>query len=433
MKPIPPSNTLRPSACPGLLRIVQALDGGICRIKLAGGSIRAEQAFAVADAAQAHAGGVIEATNRANLQIRGIGAEQDALIAALLAADLGPKRAAGDDVRNLMLSPSAGIDREMLFDTRPLADQILTTLETHPRFHELSAKFAVQLDGGEAMAMLEHHHDLWLSAFDANGNTLLAFGLAGCPARDAPLAAVPLAQGHALVVAVLERFLELARPDQTRMRHLLAETAVDNFLRQLNMPLQPVDGFSRHSNPAPLHLGSYPQRKKNQVYVAAVAPLGRLDSAMLRGAAQLAVDHGDATLRVTPWQGLLLPNIRDAAAVTERLEQLGFLCSVDQPLARMIACTGAGGCAKGLSDTKADAVQLAALAPGHSVHLSGCPRSCAAAHTAPVTLLAVSPGHYDLYFRDAGLPGFGRLHARTLSIEAAGALLRAHPRSNTDD
>ncbi|MDY7530654.1 precorrin-3B synthase [Pseudomonas sp. Bout1] len=427
------STTLRPSACPGLLRIVQALDGGICRIKLAGGSISAKQAFAVAEAAQAHAGGVIEATNRANLQIRGIGAGQDALIAALLAADLGPKSAAGDDVRNLMLSPSAGIDRDMLFDTRLLADQILATLETHPRFHELSAKFAVQLDGGEALAMLEHHHDLWLSAFDTHGETLLAFGLAGCPAQDAALAAVPLAQGHALVVAVLELFLELARPDQTRMRHLLAETPVDNFLGRLNLPLQAVDGFSRRTNPAPLYLGSYPQRQKNQVYVAAVAPLGRLDSAMLRGAAQLAVEHGDATLRFTPWQGLLLPNVREAAAVTERLEQLGFLCSVDHPLARLIACTGASGCAKGLANTKADALQLATLAPGHSVHLSGCSRSCAAAHTAPVTLLAVSPGHYDLYFRDAGQPGFGRLHARTLSIEAAGALLRAHPRSNTDD
>jgi precorrin-3B synthase len=78
-------------------------------------------------------------------------------------------------------------------------------------------------------------------------------------------------------------------------------------------------------------------------------------------------------------------------------------------------------------------VQLAALQPGVEVHLSGCLRSCAAAHTAPVTLLAVSPGHYDLYFRDAAQPGFGRLHARTLSIEAAGALLRARPRSNTDD
>jgi precorrin-3B synthase len=35
------------------------------------------------------------------------------------------------------------------------------------------------------------------------------------------------------------------------------------------------------------------------------------------------------------------------------------------------------------------------------------------------TLLAISPGHYDLYFRDAAQPGFGTLHARNLTIEAA--------------
>ncbi|WP_460131790.1 precorrin-3B synthase [Pseudomonas sp. S1_E04] len=429
MNPTPALNTLRPSACPGLLRIVQALDGGICRIKLAGGSITATQANAVADAAQVYAGGVIEATNRANLQIRGIGTEQDALIAMLLAAGLGPNNAAGDDVRNLMLSPSAGIDLQMLFDTRPLAGQILATLENNPRFHALSAKFAVQLDGGEALAMLEHHHDLWLSAFVRKGETLLAFGLAGCPGRDAPLAAVPLEQCHALVVAVLEAFLDLATPEQTRMRHL----AVDKLLSRLSLPLLPVDGFKRPPSGALLHLGTYPQAQQNQFYVAAIAPLGRLDSTMLKGAAQLASEYGDGTLRFTPWQGVLLPNIERPVAVTERLAQLGFLCSIDQPLARLIACTGSSGCGKGLADTKADAMQLAALQPGHDVHLSGCPRSCAAAHTAPVTLLAVSPGHYDLYFRDAAQPGFGRLHARTLSIDAAGALLRAHPRSNTDD
>jgi precorrin-3B synthase len=412
-----------------LLRIVQALDGGICRIKLAGGSISAAQACAVADAAQAYAGGVIEATNRANLQIRGIGAEQDALIAMLLAADLGPSNAAGDDVRNLMLSPSAGIDPQMLFDTRPLAEQILASLQNRPRFHELSAKFAVQLDGGEALAMLEHHHDLWLSAFVRNGETLLAFGLAGCPGRDAPLAAVPLAQGHGLVVAVLEAFLDLATPEQTRMRHL----AVDKLLSRLSLPLLPADGFKRPPSGALLHLGSYPQAQSNQFYVAAIAPLGRLDSTMLTGVAQLASEYGDGTVRFTPWQGVLLPNVEKPHAVTQRLAQLGFLCTVDQPLARVIACTGSSGCAKAFADTKADAVHLAALHPGHDVHLSGCSRSCAAAHIAPVTLLAVSPGHYDLYCRDAAHPGFGRLHARTLSIEAAGALLRAHPRSNTDD
>lgn len=195
-----------------------------------------------------------------------------------------------------MLSPSAGIDPQMLFDTRPLADQILATLQNHTRFHELSAKFAVQLDGGEALAMLEHHHDLWLSAFEQGGETLLAFGTAGCPGLDAPLAAVRLEQGHALVVAVLERFLDLATPAQTRMRHL----PVDNFLVGLDLPLLPVDGFKRPASGAWLHLGSYPQRQHGRVYVTAVTPLGRLDASMLKGAAQLADEYGDGTFALYP-------------------------------------------------------------------------------------------------------------------------------------
>ncbi|VVO21690.1 precorrin-3B synthase [Pseudomonas fluorescens] len=433
------SAALRPSACPGLLRIVPALDGGICRIKLAGGSISAAQACAVADAAERYAGGVIEATNRANLQIRGIGSEQTALIDSLLAAGLGPTTAAGDDVRNLMLSPSAGIDPHLMIDTRPLAGQILGTLQNHPRFHDLSAKFAVQLDGGEALAMLEHPHDLWLAALESNGELLLAFGLAGCPI-DPPLAAVPLAEGHALVVAVLELFLELARPDQTRMRHLLAELPVDNFLQSLSkrVSLTAIAGWQRSQAPKLLHIGTYPQGETDLVYVGAVTPLGRLDPVMLRGVAQLANEFGDGSLRFTPWQSLLLPNIRaqDAPQVTQRLHHLGLLCSADQALAQLIACTGSSGCGKGLADTKGDALQLAALLQRQgnalSVHLSGCQRSCAAAHCAPVTLLAVAPGLYDLYFRDAEQPGFGALHARHLTIEAVGALLDARPRSHLD-
>jgi precorrin-3B synthase len=439
VNPRPPRHTLRPSACPGLLRIVPALDGGICRIKLAGGSISAAQAMAVATAAEDFAGGVIEATNRANLQIRGIDSEQTVLIDSLLVAGLGPTTAAGDDVRNLMLSPAAGVDRQLLIDTRPLAEQILATLQTHERFHDLSAKFAVQLDGGEALAMLEHPHDLWLSAAEQNGEMLWAFGLAGCPV-DKALAAVPLAEGHGLVVTALELFLDLARPDQTRMRHLLADLSVERFLTLLSerIPLIAIGDWQRSEVSTQRHIGTYPQREPGRIYVGAVVPLGRLDPTMLRGAAQLADAFGDASLRFTPWQSLLLPNIRaeDALNVTQRLEELGLLCSVDQALASMIACTGSSGCGRGLADTKGDARKLAALLQRHgpalNVHLSGCSRSCAAAHIAPFTLLAVAHGHYDLYFRDAGQPGFGTLHARNLTIEAAGALLDARPRSHLD-
>ncbi|WP_332765077.1 precorrin-3B synthase [Pseudomonas koreensis] len=432
----PTSTAVRPSACPGLLRIVQALDGGICRIKLNGGSISADQADSVANAAERFASGAIEATNRANLQIRGIGAQSAALIDSLLAVGLGPRTPGGDDVRNLMLSPAAGIDRQMRFDTRALAERILDTLQSHSRFHELSAKFAVQLDGGEALAMLEHAHDLWLSAFEHGDEIRLAFGLAGCP-TDRALGSVAVENGHALVVAVLELFLVLARPEQTRMRHVLEELPVLAFLEQLRNRVQVSanSGWKRQAAHDVLHIGVHPQSIAGQVYVGAVPPLGRLDPMMLRGAAQLARQFGDGSLRLTPWQSLLLPNVTaaDAAEVLRRLQALGLLTEVTEPLARLIACTGASGCAKGLADTKGDARQLAARLPAAvDVHLSGCTRSCAAAHCAAATLLAVSPGHYDLYFRDAALPGFGALHACNLTIEAAATLLAARARSPLD-
>ena len=403
----------------------------------------AAQAHAVADAALRDGSGVIEATNRSNLQIRGIqgaAAEHAAMVAPLLAAGLGPANAASDDVRNLMLSPSAGIDCDQLVDTWPLARELLASLEGTPRFSELSAKFALQLDGGEALAMLEHHHDLWLSAIQHDGRLLWAFGLAGSPARGPALGAVPIEQGHELALSVLLLFLDLARPEHIRMRHLLQTVPVETFVEQLALRLSvsitPVPRWRRPANPLALSMGTYLQREAGLTSVVAVAPLGRLSAAMLRGLAQIACDDGDGTLRFTPWQSVLLPNIRaeNAPAVTRHLQTLGWLCDAQDPLAHLIACTGSSACAKGMADTKQDARQLATLLSHPlGVHLTGCPRSCAAAHVAPVTLLAVAPGHYDLYSSTPEQSGFGILRERNLTIEAAGAWLEARQRSNTDD
>ena len=290
------------------------MDGGICRVKLAGGVITAQQARAVADVAQRYGSGVIEATNRSNLQIRGVGTEHAALVEPLLAAGLGPANAASDDVRNLMLSPTAGIDPYQTLDTWPLARQILASLESTPRFAELSAKFAVQLDGAEALAMLEHHHDLWLSAFVCNGQTLLGFGLAGCPAHDAPLGAVPLAYGHELVMAVLTLFLDVARAEQTRMRHLLKDLSAADFVEQLALrmpvPIAPLTDWRRDRPVLQSPIGTYPQREHGRAHVGAAPVLGRLDATMLNGLAQLASEYGNGTLRFTPWQSVLLPDVR---------------------------------------------------------------------------------------------------------------------------
>ncbi len=436
------TGTLRPSACPGLLRIVAARDGGICRIKLPGGRLSAVQTRAIATAATACAGGVLEATNRANLQIRGVRpGKENELIGRLLAAGLGAASAGGDDVRNLMLSPAAGHDPQALADTRPLAAELLARLEREPRWHVLSPKFAVQLDGGEALAMLDHPHDLWLAALP--GVPAYAFGLAGCPPQhpdDAPaLAAVPAEQAAELVFAVLALFLDGATPEQTRMRHLLETLPAAELMARLRARHPQLElrhdtdlAAWRRAPAAPqLRFGVQAQVEAGLRLVGAQAVLGRLDAAQLSALAELSERHGDATLRLTPWQGVLLPNVpaRAAEGLAAKLHGLGLLTDPVAPLARLVACTGQSGCARALGETKADARRLAELLPSGAelplVHLSGCPRSCASAQVAPYTLLATAPGRYRLLARDPGVAGFGRELADQLTIEQAAARLAA--------
>jgi precorrin-3B synthase len=114
--------------------------------------------------------------------------------------------------------------------------------------------------------------------------------------------------------------------------------------------------------------------------------------------------------------------------VAEAMSDFGLLLDARAPLARTLACSGATGCAKAAADTKADALRLATHLGPHrpaQVHLCGCPRSCAAAHIAPYTLLAQPGGRYDLYRREQGQAGFGRLLATSLDIDQAGEQLAA--------
>lgn len=391
----------------------------------------ARQACAIADAADAYASGLVELTNRANLQVRGVKPDGEMMLSQQLSdAGLGPRVCAtestdpegaarqafvADDARNLLLSPVAGLDAAALCDTSSLAEEILAVLQNEPRFAGLSPKFSVLLDGGERLAALDHPHDVWFAAMPtasgAGAYPRFAVGLAGQPSsnRSDALAAVQADDVAALTRALLHAFLDLAAPDENRMRDLLRSHDRHAVLAQAaasaRIELQ-CDGAVRTwrrtaAQPA-RRFGAYPQRDPGLWHVGGQPPLGRIDTATLRELVRLASAHGDGTLRCTPWQGVLVPNVAqaDVPHVEQGLRCLGFALDAQDPLARLIACAGSAGCAKGLADTKADAFHLAGQLPaGVEVHLSGCTRSCAAAHCAPYTLLAVEPGRYDLYRR----------------------------------
>lgn len=415
------------------------------------------QAQAIAAASRAHASGVIELTNRANLQLRGVRAGHErALSETLMHADLGPAMPApgddesacahaalADDLRNLMLSPLAGCDPGALFDTTTLVAPILELLQHEPRFAALTPKFALLLDGGERLAALDHPHDVWLAAALHGERAVFRFGLAGCPGEPA-LGAVEPQRVPALLRALLHAFLDLAAAGQRRMRDICASHGAATVLTHAQRYLdfapardETVCQWRRTPVDTAARLGAWALRADGGGYVGAQPSLGRLDANTLDSLAALAQSHGDATLRVTPWQGVLLPGVaaHQLAPALAQLAALGLMTESATPLARLIACTGSLGCAKSHADTKSDALRLAARLSPHTqaeAHLSGCERSCAAAHRAAWTLLALAPDCYDLYARDDSAAGFGRLVASHLTIDAAADLLSQRPRSTPD-
>jgi precorrin-3B synthase len=408
------------------MRIVPARDGGLCRIRLASGELSAAQARVVAHASRTFGSGLIDVTNRANLQIRGVREDsQEALVSLLVDAGLGPVTPGSDDQRNVMSSPLAGLASHALLDVAPLVSTLIGQMQRDARLHQLSPKFALMVDGGERLAMLDHPHDVWLSAVSAER---FVFGLAGCPPRfetDTPaLAAVKTGHVPALVDALLHTFLDLAQPWQTRMRDLMMTCSIEEILDRVQEKLgfaldRDVEDWRRPASDARLRFGVHRQGTSDRVCVGAQVPLGRLDAATLSALADLA-----PRLRMTPWQSVMLLDVpsAEAQAVMEQLTTLGLAIDPDEPFARLIACSGSQGCAKSFADTKADAHLLArSMPPAGDVHLSGCARSCAAAHRVETTLMAVAPGHYDLY-GEAPEP-----LARHLTIEqAAHWLARSH-------
>jgi len=418
------------TACPGLFRIVPARDGGICRLRLAFGHLAAPAARAIAGIAKGHTKGVIDITNRANLQLRGVDAAREAaLIAELVAAGLGPSRPEADGARNVLVSPAAGIDPAQCFDALPVAEAIDAFLQSGGIAERMSPKFGVSLDAGESLVAIDHPNDIWLATM---GDCKVALGIAGTveqAARGTPYLVFAEADAAKAVNAAIALFLELAGtdPEIRRYRDLLKTTSRDEILARLGGELR-RDIWVRATPRARGHVGIYPQRDGNW-FLGAVPPLGRLSPVMLEDLASLAETYGNGTLRLTPWQSIVLPGIADPQTAAKAASAAGLIVDPASPLASIVACSGSSGCASALADTKADALVLArdlGDLGGKAVHLTGCAKSCAVAGAADFTLQALAPGRYTVFRKDGNDSArFGRCLAENAVIGDAAGIVSA--------
>ncbi len=117
-----PSATLVKGWCPGALRPMLSGDGLIVRLRISCGETPLKLARDIAEWARAYGNGAIDLSARGNLQLRGVSeATLPPLSAELADAGLLDEAPEAEAVRNVVVSPFAGLDPAAPCDVRVVA------------------------------------------------------------------------------------------------------------------------------------------------------------------------------------------------------------------------------------------------------------------------------------------------------------------------
>lgn len=344
--------------CPGALRIHQAADGALARIRLPGGMLSPGQLAALADAAAGFGGGTLELTARGNVQLRAV-TDPDAVARAVAEAGLLPSPR-HELVRNIVASPLSGRVGGLV-DVRPWVRRLDEAIQADPELTELPGRFLFCVDDGTG-DVSGLAADLGIHAL---GGGMVALLLAG---RDTGVR-LPGENGAATLVTLARRFCAL-RDGAWRVREL-------HDVRGLLGEYVPGSDTLLDLTPTSrARVGWIPQ-DDGRVALGAAVPLGVLSAEQARFVAAV-----EAPVVITPWRSLVICDLDEdvADAAVRVLPGLGLVFDDTSAWLDVSACVGSPGCANSTADVRADAARAVATRVAADrtgpVHYVGCPRAC---------------------------------------------------------
>mgnify|MGYP000421506623 CR=1 FL=1 len=373
------------------------------RIRVTNGLLRSHQLRAIADAAEAYAGGVADITVRQNVQLHWIPAEAlPDLLDTLWTHGLTTMGSCGDDARNITGCPLAGLDADEICDASPLAIEATRSLVGDREFYNLPRKFKVTITGCRLWCSYPEINDVGLTAVrDWNGEIGFSLRVGGGLSSEPHLArkldvflgwneVIPAVRAVAEVfrdAGVLREHRERARLKYLFLQHgWTAAEALEAI--QARLPFQLRRGVTEHP-PEDVyrdHVGIHAQRQPGYAYVGAAVLRGRMLVPQMRAAADAAERHGSGELRTTIMQNLLVANVpmERAETVARDLSAAGLQTAASPFVRGTIACTGTQFCKIAITETKTFSRwlvgELDQRLPEYSeqlkIHVTGCPNSC---------------------------------------------------------
>ena len=383
------------------------------RVRIDGGALTTEQLRTIGTISTEFGRDTADITDRQNIQLHWVRVEDVPEIwRRLEAVGLSTTEACGDCPRVVLGSPVAGIARDEIIDPTWAIDEIQRRYIGNPEFSNLPRKFKTAITG---MANNDVVHEINDVAFTAvvhpehgpGFDLWVGGGLSTNPKLAVRLGAwVPLEQVPDVWAGVISAFRDHGyRKNRTkaRLKFLLADWGPERFREVLENDYLGRPLLDGPQAPPSVDLGDHigvHEQKDGRRYIGAAPAVGRVSGSTLVALADLVEQHGSARVRLTPHQKVVVLDVavdRVEPLVTG-LDALGLHARPSMFRRTTMACTGIEFCKLAIVDTKKTATatvtelerRLGGLVDSLDVpitlHVNGCPNSCARIQTADIGL-----------------------------------------------
>jgi sulfite reductase (ferredoxin) len=379
------------------------------RIRIDGGALTAAQLRVIGQISVDFARGTADITDRQNVQLHWIRIEDVPEIwRRLEAVGLDTTEACGDCPRVILGSPVAGIAADEIIDPTPAIREIRDRFIGDPQYSNLPRKFKTAITGHPlqdvvpeindiAFVGVEHPEhgpgfDLWVGG-GLSTNPMLAVRLGAWVPRD------EVAEVWAAVCGIFRDYGYRRLRTRARIKFLVADWGPERFREVLEteyLHRSLVDGPAPATPERPGDHVGVNEQKDGLRFVGLAAKAGRVSGETLVALADLAEAHGSSRLRTTPMQKILVLDVAPdrVDSLVAGAEALDLSARPDAWRRSVMACTGIEFCKLAIVETKAQAARvvdelesrLGAMDSPITVHINGCPNSCARIQTADIGL-----------------------------------------------